>query len=141
MRIGCSLSIEEVDEDGENVGQVGPAATLFNIRGDDMPVRAHTETGVESVLRIQAEREEAEKNAAAEAEKAAAEAEALASARAKIESETPVVYTRMELEGIGANDGIAGLRAIAETMDNVKGRSVTELVAAILKAQAKALAA
>lgn len=140
MRIGAALSVVEVDDEGNELGQVGPAATLFNIRGDDMPNKTQAETGVESALRLQAAAEQDAKRKQEEAERVEAEKAALQSAREKLASETPVIYTRLELEGIGANEGINGLRNIAAKMENVKGRSVSELVAAILKAQTKALA-
>lgn len=45
-----------------------------------------------------------------------------------------VVYTREELEAIADNDGIRGLRDVAE-LRGVKGRSIEELISELLAAQ------
>lgn len=142
MRIGAIFNAVEVLEDGSDGPQIGPSAMLVNIRADDMPVAEQPETGTESDEReaneaaAAAAREAYEKD---EAEKVEAERKAaLEAARLKAESETPVVYTREELEAIGANDGIAGLREIGEKID-ASGRSINELVVAILRKQTKAL--
>lgn len=46
------------------------------------------------------------------------------------------LYTKEQLEAIADKEGIAGLRAIGDTLD-VRGTSITKLIAAILDAQAK----
>jgi hypothetical protein len=47
-----------------------------------------------------------------------------------------VIYTKAELEAIADKEGIAGVRAIGETM-NVRAHSIVKLIEAILAAQAK----
>lgn len=49
-------------------------------------------------------------------------------------------YTQAELEAIADNDGISGIRAIAEPM-NIRGTSISKLIQSILSAQAPAPAA
>lgn len=132
-RIGASLQIVDA-ETGE---QVGPAATAAALRLDNVPTIEPLvqQADVDAQAAIDAERlaKEAE-------ERAAADAEALKAAQAKAAEEAlTVVYSRQELEAIGANDGIEGLRAIAKPL-GVKGRGISELVGEILAAQAKAAA-
>ena len=134
-RIASSIRCDDVDT-GE---QVGPATAALQIaRKGEAPVIKPART-----------QEEVEKDEADERERLAAEAQArkaeeekaLAEAQAKLEAEDsdPVVYSRQELEAIGAQDGGAGLRPIAEPL-GVKGRSITDLVERILEAQSKAAA-
>jgi hypothetical protein len=143
MRIGCIVHLVEVLEDGSNGEQVGASSMMVNYRGDGMPVKPEIETGTQSAIRLQADADAADAAREAEAlaakEAAEKQATALQEARSKAEAEVPVVYTRDELEAIGANDGIPGLREIGDKI-NAKGRSITELVAAILKKQTEQLA-
>lgn len=137
-RIGASLSIVDHDT-GE---ELGPAAMLFRIRSIDMDVGRETVTA-DIVAQREADAEAArkareEEEAGREAERIAAEAAALEAARLKAEAETPQVWTRLELEQLGADKGINALRDIAEPM-GAKGRSVNELVADILRKQSKVL--
>ncbi|WKZ86337.1 hypothetical protein N5B55_05125 [Ralstonia pickettii] len=67
--------------------------------------------------------------AAAQSEGAAPAGEPLATGNA----ETAKTYTEEELAAIADKDGIAGLRAIGDTL-NVKGNSIRGLIDAILKA-------
>jgi hypothetical protein len=132
-RIGASLIL--VDEDGN---QVGPAAITAGNRNTAAPVAAPVlmQKDVEA-----AEAVEKQKLIEAEEARKAAEAAALEAARAKAAEEAKsIVYTRQELEAVGANDGIEGLREIAAPL-GVKGRGITELVTNILNAQAKNAAA
>jgi hypothetical protein len=95
-------------------------------------------TKTEQDAKIEADAEaEREKLAKAEEERKVKEAEALEAAKAKAAAEAKeTVWTRQELEAVGANDGIEGLRKLADPL-GVKGRSITDLVDAILQAQAK----
>lgn len=125
-RIGSTVTLVDADT-GE---QLGPSAMLQRMQFTDMVVAPVTVTQAEKDADAEAERE---KLAAAEAERVAAEKVALEEARAKAEADI-VVYSRVELEAIGANDGIQGLRDIAAPL-GVRGRAIAELVEEILKAQ------
>jgi hypothetical protein len=128
-RIGASLIL--VDEDGN---QVGPAAITAGNRHTAAPVITPLATGEEIEA---AEAVEKQKLIEEEQARKALEAAALEAARAKAAEEArSITYTRQELEAVGANDGIEGLREIAEPL-GVKGRGITELVTNILNAQAK----
>lgn len=129
-RLGASLQIVNA-ETGE---QLGPSANAVNVHDHDAPVAAELETHTEIE---QGQADERERLAKEAEERKAAEAVALEAARAKAAADAAgVVYSRQELEAIGANDGIDGLRQVAEPL-GVKGRSIAELVNAVLDAQAK----
>lgn len=133
-RIGASIHIVDADT-GE---QIGPAAVAAAIKFENAPVVPPLVTKTEQDAQIEADAAaEREKLAKAEDERKAVEAEELVKAKAKAaEDAKSVVYTRQELEAVGANDGIEGVRAIATPL-GVKGRSISEMVDAILAAQAK----
>jgi hypothetical protein len=136
-RLGASLQIVDADTGV----QVGPSANAVFIHSQEAPVTAPL---AEKVDVDKAEADERERLIKEADERKAAEAEALAAAKAKAEAEAAenaksVIYTRQELEAIGANDGIDGLRQIASPL-GVKGRAIAELVTEILAAQAKAAA-
>lgn len=130
-RIGSTTQLVHADT-GE---QVGPSALHNFIQARQMEVQPQLVTKTES----DAKEEESRKDLfEAEQARKAAEAKALEEAKAKAIAavEDGVVYTRDELEAIGANDGIAGLREIATPL-GVKGRGIAELVNEILEAQNK----
>lgn len=130
-RIGSSTILVN-DETGE---QVGPSVMHNFIQSAKMV----PPTPLKTATKEAADHEFDRKKLAAEAKaRAEAEAAALAAAQAKAQKqiEDAVVYTRAELEAIGANDGISGLRVIATPL-GVKGRGIGELVNEILAAQAK----
>lgn len=130
-RIGSSVRIVDA-ETGE---QVGPAQVALLLQGKPLPTAPVVKTL--DVVKVDQERERAALAAAEvkrKAEEKAALAEAEANAAAERKETEIVVYTRAELEAIGANNGIQGLRDIAKPL-NVKGRGITELVNEILKAQ------
>lgn len=132
-RIGSSVRIVNA-ETGE---QVGPAQIALMLQAKTMTVAAPAKTL--DVVKVDQARERAALDAA-EKTRVAAEKEALAAAAAKAAEDRAadeiVIYTRAELEAIGANDGIQGLREIAQPL-GVKGRGIKELVDEILKAQTK----
>jgi hypothetical protein len=131
MRIGSSTVLVN-DETGE---QVGPSVIHWNAQPLPAPIAPVLKTQAEVEVDQEAERK---RLAAEEAARKEADAKALAEAQEKLKSaiEEQVVYTRQELEAIGSNDGIQGLRDIANPL-GVKGRSISELVTEILAAQAK----
>lgn len=137
-RIGASIHLVDA-ETGE---QVGPGAVAAGLKYEEAPIVPPMVTKTEDDAKIEADATaEREKLAAAEDARKAKEAEALEAARAKAaEDAKSIVYTRQELEAVGANDGIDGLRQIAEPL-GVKGRSISEMVDSILNAQAKNAAA
>lgn len=130
-RIGSTTKLVN-DETGE---QVGPSVIHWNAQSTEMavPTRLTNQNDTEADAEAERLRLAAEEDA-----RKAAEAEALAAAQAKAQAtvDEAVVYSRQELEAIGANDGIAGLRAIAKPL-GVQGRAISELVNEILAAQAK----
>lgn len=130
-RIGSTVQIVN-DETGE---QVGPSTVALAGVATELPKVEVLKTM--DVVKAE-EAESAEALRAAEAARKAEEAAALKEAeeKAKAAAGAPVIYSRLELEAIGANDGIAGLREIADPLD-VKGRSISELIEAILEAQDK----
>lgn len=129
-RIGANLQIENI----ETGLQVGPSVTAANLRLEDVPVAEVLLDNSKLEADAAAEKERLAKE---EADRKAADAAALEAAKAKAAEEAlSVVYSRQELEAIGANDGIEGLRAIAKPL-GVKGRGITELTTEILAAQAK----
>jgi hypothetical protein len=130
-RIG-STTVLVNDETGE---QVGPSVIHWNVQSTAMtvPTPLQTQTQADADAEVERARLIAEADAR-KAEEAAALAEAQAKAQAAVDE--AVVYTRQELEAIGANDGIAGLRAIATPL-GIKGKAIAELVTEILAHQAK----
>lgn len=131
-RIGSSVRIVDV-ETGE---QVGPAQIALLMQSKTMTVAPLKKTLDQ--VKVDLDRERAA-IAEAEAVRKAEEKAALADAQRKASEINPdevVIYTRAELEAIGANDGIQGVREIATPL-GVKGRGIKELVDEILKAQAK----
>lgn len=136
-RIGSSVILEEA-ETGKQVGPAVIAQMMQDVPIENAPANIYKKD-VDAAAKV-----EAEAKAEADAAQAAAEAEALAAAEKeaaekKVDEEADIVYTREELEAIGSNDGIAGLREIAE-VHGVKGRAIGELVEEILKAQDEKLA-
>ena len=131
-RIGSTIQI--IDE--ETGLQLGPAEIARQIQSAEVPV---IEPVVTQATLDEVEADNVAALLAAEKERKAEEARALAEAeeKAKAAAGSIVVWTRMELEAIGAQDGITGLREIAAPL-GVKGRSITEMVDLILDAQAKA---
>lgn len=129
-RIGASLILIDV----ETEKQVGPSAVAASIKFESAPVA----TPLASKADVdKQEADEREALARAEEARKAEEAKALEAARAKAAADAKsIVYSRQELEAIGANDGVGGLREIADPL-GVKGRGITDLVTAILTAQAK----
>jgi hypothetical protein len=130
-RIGSNLTIIDV----ETGLQVGPSVAHLNLQ----PVSFR----VAEVLVDQAQEDrtvafDRDKLAAEVETRKATDAAALADAQRKAQEQfdADVVYSRVELEAIGANDGIAGLRAISTPL-GVKGRGIAELVNEILAAQAQ----
>jgi hypothetical protein len=133
-RIGSSIQIVDI----ETGLQVGPSVVAASMKFNEAPV---AEPLIEQSVVDRAEADERERLAKEAEARKAEEAKALEAAKAKAAEEAAsVVYTRQELEAIGANDGIAGLRVIAEPL-KVKGRGIAELVTEILAAQAKLAAA
>lgn len=135
-RIGSSTTIVDV----ETGKQVGPSVTAQMINSATAPVIAPMETVVEIEAR---ERDERVELAKAQAEQKMLDEQALADAESKIadaSSEDLVIFSRMELEAIGANDGINRLREIAEPYD-VRARDIPSLIEKIIQAQNKAVEA
>lgn len=124
--------------DNETGEQIGPSVTQLDItRRAQAPVIKQAKTL--DVVK-QEEKAEAEVLAKQAAKEKAEEEAALAEAQAKLEAETDdelVIYSRQELEAIGHNDGVAGLRPIGDKLD-VKGRAISDLIDRILEAQAEA---
>jgi hypothetical protein len=124
--------------DFETNEQIGPAVIHASMKFDSAPV---IEPLIEKTEVDAKEEEERERLAKEAEERAVQEAKDLEAAREKAAAEAAqTVYTRQELEAVGANDGIEGLREIATPL-GVKGRSIAELVDSILQAQAKIAAA
>lgn len=130
-RIGSTTKIVDA-ETGEQLGPAAAAAKA-NQRFSVEPIVFTTQAEAEV-------KEEANRETLVAEEKArkALEAEALAEAKAKAEAEIDdiVIYSRVELEAIGANDGIVGLREIGKPLD-INARSISEIIDKILAAQAK----
>jgi hypothetical protein len=131
-RIGSTVRIVDA-ETGE---QVGPAQVALMLQGKPIVTKPLARTL--DVVKLDEERERAALIAAEKAREKA-QAEVLAEVERKVEEKSDeeiVIYTRAELEAVGANNGIGGLRDIAKPL-GVKGRGIVELVEEILKAQAK----
>lgn len=130
-RIGSNLRIIDI----ETGLQVGPAVVARAVQSAQAPVieQPKRQDEVEREEAITREKLLAEEKARKEAD-AAALAEAEAKAAAAIDE--VVVYSRQELEAIGANDGIEKLREIAKPL-GVKGRAIGDIIENILKAQNK----
>lgn len=130
-RIGSSVHIVDADTGA----QVGPAQAALALQDKPLPTAPVAKTL--DVVKVDEERQRAAL-AAAEVKRKAEEKAALAEAEAKAAADRKdaeiVVYTRAELEAIGANNGIQGLRDIAKPL-GVKGKGIQELVNSILKAQ------
>lgn len=136
-RIGSSLQIIDVAT-GE---QVGPSVIAASMRFNEAPVAEPNLMKVDLDAKAAADAlADRERLAKEEEIRKVAEAQALEAAREKAEAEAKlVVYSRQELEAIGANDGIDGLRHIAKPF-GVRGRGISELITEILAAQAKLVA-
>lgn len=131
-RIASSLMIVD-DATGE---QVGPSSTMVNSVTQPMPILQDAPALAEVEQDKEDERERLYQEQKA---RVALEAEALEEARKKAETSIDdiVIYSRSELEAIAANDGINALRLIGDPL-HVKGRSITDLIEAILEAQTQA---
>jgi len=130
-RIGSSTILVN-HETGE---QVGPSAIHNFIQSQDIQVTAPLKNAEQEKADFEFDRQKLEEEEAARAERdAAALKEAQEKAQQQIDN--AVVYTRAELEAIGANDGIGGLREIAKPL-GVKGRAIGELIEEILAAQTR----
>lgn len=130
-RIGSSTKLVN-NETGQ---QVGPSVIHNLIQAEKMV----PSTPLKNVEQENVDHEfDRQQLAAEEKDRKNAEAAALKEAQEKAQKQIDdaVVYTRAELEAIGANDGIGGLREIANPL-GVKGRGIAELVTEILTAQAK----
>lgn len=130
-RIGSNLRIHDI----ETGLQVGPSVVARAAQTVSAPVvqelpRLDTVKQEEAVTREKLISEGKARKAADEAALADAEAKAAESI------DEIVVYSRQELEAIGANDGIDKLREIASPL-GVKGRAISDIIEAILKAQNK----
>lgn len=132
-RIGSNLRIVDV----ETGLQVGPSVVAQRVQAQSAPVVAEPKRLDEVKAEEAVTRESliAEEKARKDAD-AKALADAQAKAEAAVSPEDIVVYSRQELEAIGANDGIEALREIASPL-KVRGRAITDLVDNILKAQTK----
>lgn len=132
-RIGSNLRIVDI----ETGLQVGPSVVALAVQSAPAPVVPELQR--EDVRKAEKAETVAELVAQEQARKEADEA-AFKEAMTKAEGITDeiVVYSRQELEAIGSNDGIEGLREIAKPL-GVKARSITDMVEAILKAQVKAM--
>lgn len=129
-RIGASLQIVDI-ETGLQVGPAEVARMLQAREMDFVPTHVPEEVPVVPV------KDDTEALAAAAEAQKEADAAALAAAREKEEKaadEELVIYSRQELEAIGANDGINGLRDIAKPL-GVRARAIDELIREILVAQ------
>ncbi|SFJ50850.1 hypothetical protein SAMN03159338_1606 [Sphingomonas sp. NFR04] len=129
-RIASSVKVVDA-ETGE---QIGPAMLALRMHHSPITVVEQAKT-----LDIVKRTDEIDRAALIEAEAArkAEEKVALEAAQAKATELDAdfVIYTRAELEAIGGNDGIKGLREIGKPL-GVNGRGIRELVEEILKAQA-----
>jgi len=130
-RIGSSTTIVDA-ETGE---QVGPAADAVKAQLAFSNVTPALKTAEVTEVEDAAHRDALAKE---DSDRKAKEAAALADAKRKAEEaiDEIVIYSRIELEAMAANNGIQGLRDIAKPLD-VKGTSITGLIAAILNAQTK----
>lgn len=125
--------------DAETGEQVGPSVIALAVHSATMPAAPTVKTKVDTDREEEIDRARLLKE---QAEREAQQAAALAEAEAKAERQEDkdiIVYSRQELEAIGANAGISGLREIATPL-GVKGRAISELVTEILAAQAKKVA-
>lgn len=121
--------------DAETDEPVGPSVVSLNLPLQTIPVIEQTRSQeVVQVEQADAREKLATENALIKAEEKAALADAQAKAAAAVDE--IVIYSRLELEAIASNDGITGLREIAMPL-GVKGRSIGEMVNAILAAQAE----
>lgn len=128
-RIGSSTELVHADT-GE---QVGPSALHNFIHDKNMQVAEKLQSKKE------ADKEEEDQRAILiqqEKERKAQEEANLAEARAKAEAaiEEAVIYSREELEAIGSNEGISGLREIGDEL-GVKGRAISDLIDEIIAKQ------
>ncbi|MBO6507502.1 MAG: hypothetical protein JJ979_03285 [Roseibium sp.] len=117
-RIGGTMQVAEVDENGKEITQAGPAAAIVGGATIQAEVRKPLE-------RVSEEEIEKERKAAA---KKAEEAERL--------KQVVKFYSEEELAVVADKEGLKGLRAIAEPY-GVRGRAINELIEEILEAQAK----
>lgn len=131
-RIGSNLRIHDI----ETGLQVGPSVVARAIQSVSAPVVQELPR-LDVVKKEQAATREVliAEGKARKAVDAAALAEAEAKAAEAIDEEA-VIYSRQELEAIGANDGIEKLRAIAAPL-GVKGRAISDIIEAIMSAQNK----
>ncbi|MGE8141857.1 hypothetical protein ACQKOE_07765 [Novosphingobium sp. NPDC080210] len=130
-RIGANLRIIDI-ETGLQVGPAVNAQAAQNVEAVVVPEPKRLD---------EVEREEAvTREKLLEDEKARKEADAAALAEAEAKAAAAideiVIYSRQELEAMGANDGIEKLREIAKPL-SVKGRAIGDLIENILKAQTK----
>lgn len=112
--IGASMRCVAINEDESEGDSVGAATRLHSFKS----------TGATAVVETKEDRE-------------AATAEKDAATPAVAAAETPAPdakYTQADLEKVADEDGIAGLRKVADEF-NVKGRSIKELISEILAAQ------
>lgn len=122
-QLGAMVSVVEIDDEGEEVTTINPAADIIryaNVAAPDV-----------NKNRMRSEADIA-------AEKAAVEAVA-GDVDADIANAAPVVrvYTQDELEAIATQHGIGGLREIGDRL-GVKNTSIKGLIREILAAQDKA---
>lgn len=121
-KVASLLQTETVDADGNAGPSMSPADTMQKTMREDAPVVEPLE---------QVSEDDLHKEHAVYKRKAAVE-----------KAETDLIskiYTKDELEAIASADGIKGLRVIGDPY-SVKGRSINELIAEILKAQSKLIA-
>lgn len=130
-RIGSNFILLN-EETGE---QVGPSAVHNFIQSQEIAVAPELKNADQEAADLEFDRQKL-----AEDEKARADADAAALAaaqeKAMAQIEEAVIYSRSELEAIGAANGIAALREIASPL-GVRGRAIGELIEEILKAQTK----
>lgn len=130
-RIGSSTILVN-DETGD---QVGPSVIHNFLQDQTMTVTPEMKTAEQESVEFEFDRDKLAEDEAARIEIEAAALKA-AQDKAQKQMDEAVVYTRAELEAIGANDGIGGLREIAKPL-NVRGRAISEMVEEILAAQTK----
>ena len=134
-RIGASLSIVDA-ETGEPLGPSAEMAAAQNKRAPVFKARGKTpkqnraDNAEQTAERARLIAEAKAREEKREADRKAAEAK-------RLEDEFgAVVYSREELEAVAANDGIKGLREIADPL-GVKNTSISGLIEEILNAQVK----
>lgn len=149
LRLGAFISVIEIDEDGNELGQISPAIDVLR----QTKVKATVNAGLERVQAKPTFSEEVEnlnENIVLTAEEQRIRdvrlaqkqneeagrmiADAVASTVA-----APALHTEASLEAIASEKGIAGLRDVAAPL-NVKHTSVKGLMSEILVAQAAAQA-